>query len=869
MSSLRRLFRFSGRSRKEITVDVRDEIAFHLDMRVHELVDAGWSKDAAVAEARRQFGDVTTTAAYCRRLDVDKEKGMRMRRYAGELWQDLSYGLRMLRRQPGHAAVALLTIALGIGATTLVFSIVYASLLAPLPYAAADRLMVVRASVPDYTDLRGSTDAFEESGLYASNLYSIDDEQVRGGVVMPGFFRTLGVNPAIGRVFSESDGAAPLAVLSHGLWQRRFGGDPAIVGRTTVLSGTTFTIVGVMPPLFQFPSRTFQLWTSMDFAMTVVPQQHKNRALRIFQAVGRLRPGVTQSQAQAQFSALAERLAAAYPDTNTGVTLTLVPIRDRLVGDVRTALLVALGAVACLLFIACANVASLTLARMSTRTQELAVRAAIGAGRWRIARQLATESLLTAVCGGVLGVLLASWGLAAVAALVGDRVPRVQEVALNLPVLGIATGVILVCGLLVAAVPIVQLAMTRIEPALKGGARTGGELRFGMRLRSALVVAQISAAVVVLAGALVLARSFVRLLEADYGFNPERLLTFHLLLIHQPTPGGRAATAERAVEAIAALPGVRSAGGATGLAPVTAQRDTTFEVEAQPDVAQGQRRAYFIAASPAYFATLGTALVAGREFTVSDSETAPRVIVVSRTLARRFFPQGDAVGRRLRLVNPDQSNEWRTIVGVVNDVRYSGLDDSDPPVIYTPFAQTPFLWMYMHVRTADEPMAMVSTIRQAMKSIDSRLAVASPQPMTALVNESAADPRFRTTLVSLFGVLGILLAAVGLHGVVAFGVARRAREIAIRVALGASAGSVRWRVIKHSLVLALAGVTIGLSAAWWMGTLLDGLLYETTPRDTVALATVAAILVVVAVVASVVPARRATRIQPIEALREI
>jgi predicted permease len=864
-----RLFRFSGRSRKDIAVDIRDEIAFHLDMRVRDLQDAGWSRDAAIAEARRQFGDVTATASYCRRLDVDKEKGMRMRRYAGELRQDLVYGLRMLRRQPGHAAVALLTIALGIGATTLVYSVVYASLLAPLPYANADRLMVVRASVPDYLDLRESTDAFEESGLYASNLYSVDDEQVRGGVVMSGFFRTLGVNPAIGRVFADTDSAVPLVILSHGLWQRRYGGDPAIVGRTIVLSGTTFTIVGVMPSLFQFPSRTFQLWTNMEYAMTVVPQQQKNRALRIFQAVGRLRPGTTSAAAQAQFSGVAERLAAAYPETNTGISLTLVPIRDRLVGDVRTALLVALGSVACLLFIACANVASLTLARMSARTQELAVRAAIGAGRWRIARQLATESVLTAVCGGVIGVLLAHWGLAAVAAMVGDRVPRVQDVALNLPVLGVSAAAVLVCGLLVAAVPMLQLAMTQLEPALKGGARTGGEMRFGMRFRSALVVAQISVAVVVLAGALVLARSFVRLLEADYGFKPDRLLTFHLLLLQQPTPGARATTSAQAIEAMAALPGIQSVGGATGLAPVTAQRDTTFDVEGQPDVALGERRAYFIAASPAYFATLGTPLIAGREFTASDTETAPRVAVISQTLARRFFPRGDAVGRRLRLINPDQSNDWRTIVGVVNDVRYSGLDDADPPVVYTPFAQTPFLWMYMHIRTVGEPMAVVSAIRNALKAIDSRLAVASPQPMTALVNESAADPRFRTMLVSLFGVVGMLLAAVGLHGVVAFGVARRAREIAIRLALGASVGSVRWRVIKQSLLLALTGVAIGLLATLWLGRLLDGLLYETTSRDTASLAAVAGILVVIAVIASAVPARRATRIQPIEALREV
>jgi predicted permease len=774
----------------------------------------------------------------------------------------------MLHRQPGHSAVALLTIAIGIGVTTLVFSVVYTALLAPLPYAHADRLMVVRVSLPDYKDLRASTDAFEDSGTYGSNLYMIDDEQVLGGVVSPGFFSTLGVAPQIGRTFDEGDGAAPVVVLSHGYWQRRFGGDPTIVGRTVILSGSAHTVVGVMPATFQFPTRAFQLWASMDFAMTWVPQQSQNRALRIFRAVGRLRPALTREQAQAQFTALAAQLQTTYPDTNTGVQLELVSIRDRLVGDVRTALLVALGSVGCLLFIACANVASLTLARMTTRMQELAVRAAIGAGRWRIARQLATESLLTAACGGLLGLLLARWGLLALPGLIGDRVPRVDEVALSLPVLGVSLAAIVIGGLLVAAVPIVQLSMTQIEPALKTGAR-GGEVRFGIRLRSALVVAQIGVAVVVLSGALVLTHSFVRLLQADPGFVPDRVLAFHLPLIGQTSPGARVNTMTRTLESIGGLPGVEAVGGATGLAPITPQRGTSFEVEGRADAPADERFAYFIAATPDYFKTLGTRIVGGREFTSSDTETAPRVAVISKTLAQRFFPNGDAVGRRLRLVNPEQSNEWRTIVGVVANVRYQGLDDADPPVVYTPFPQTPFPWLYVHVRTAGDPAMSIAAVRQAVKSIDSRLTVASPKPMTALVNESSADPRFRTTLASLFAGVGILLAAVGLHGVVAFGVARRAREIAIRLALGASVRSVRWRVIRQSLVLASCGVAAGLAGAVWIGRFLSGLLYETTPTDPASLTTVAALLILVAVAASVVPARRATRIQPVDALRDV
>ena len=868
MPRLRRLFRFSSRTPRDIDTDVRDEIAFHLEMRVRELVERGWSADAARQEARRQFGDVATTAAYCRRLDADKETGMRFRRRLDELWQDIAYGARMLYRHPGHSAVALLTIALGIGATTLVFSVVHAVLLAPLPYADADRLMVVRLSLPDYADVR-ALDAFDDSGVYGSNLYTLDDdEQILGGVVSPGFFRTLALTPQVGRTIHESDGPAAVVVLGHSFWQRRFGADPHIVGRTIQLSGSAYTIVGVMPARFQFPSRAFQLWASMDSAVAQVPQQLQNRALRIFTAVGRLRPEVTRSQAQAQFSTLADRLAAMYPDTNKGVSLTLVSVRDRLVGDVRTALLVALGSVGCLLFIACANVASLTLARLTTRTQELAVRAAMGAGRWRIARQLVTESLLTAACGGALGVLLAWWGFRALPALVGDRVPRVDDIALSLPVLAVSITAIVLGGLLVAAVPVLHLSMTHIEPALRGSARSGGELRFGIRLRSALVVAQITVAVIVLSGALVLTRSFVRLLNVDAGFSSERLLAFHLLLIQQPTPGARTAMATRVLESISALPGVEAAGGATGLAPITAQRGTTFDVEGRPDAPIDQRRAYFIAASPGYFETLGTKLTSGREFAPGDSDGAPLVVVVSTTLARRFFSDGDAIGRRLRLVNPEYSDAWRTIVGVVADVRYQGLDDVEPPVVYTPFAQTPFPWVYVHVRTHGDPLALIAGIRSAVKSVEPRLAVANPQPMTELVAESSADPRFRTTLVSLFAFAAMLLAATGLHGVVSFGVARRVREIAIRLALGASVGSVRWRVIRQALVLALIGVSLGLLGALWTGGVLDGMLYETTPSDPLALATVATVLLAVAVVASAIPAWRATRIQPVEALRE-
>jgi putative ABC transport system permease protein len=864
----RRLFRFTSRTDDEIERDIREEVAFHLDLRARELVEAGASPERAQAEARRQFGDVAATAAYIRSVDTRKETRMRWRLRAEELRQDLTYGVRMLVRQRGLTAVAVLTIALGVGATAIVFAVVHAALLAPLPYPDADRLVVTRLSVPDYRDMRESARAFASTGIWASNLYTLDDEQVLGGVMSPSVFTTLGVSPAAGRTISQDDGDSPVAVLSDALWQRRFGGDPRVVGRTIRLTGLPYTVIGIMPRGFAFPSGAFQLWTSLGAAMIQAPGQAENRALRIFQALGRLQSGIETAQAQAELSALASRLQRLHPDTNAGATFELVSLRERQVGDVRTALLVALAAVGCLLLIACANVANLVLARMTSRAQELAVRTALGAGRGRLARQLVAESLLLAGCGGAVGVVLARWGLLGLPALVGERVPRIEDATLSVPVLLVALGAVALTGVLVGLAPVVHLAASSLEPSLRGGGRGDSEARGGARIRSALVVAQVGIAVVVLAGGLLLTHSLVRLLSVDTGVVPDRLLTFNVQLIHEPTSGARATRAAALLERIAALPGVQAVGGATGLAPITAQRGTTFEVEGQLDTPIHDRGAYFIAASPAYFRALGTRVVVGREFASGDGPEAPPVVVVSETLARRFFPGGSAVGRRLRLVNPDYPTDWRTIVGVVRDVRYQGLDDGPRPIVYTPFAQTPFLWMYVHVRTVGDPMALVGSVRAAAKAVDPRLTVASPRPMTALTTEASADPRFSAIMITTFAAIAMLLAAIGLYGVVAFGVVRRTREIAIQLALGASPGAVRWQVVRGALALAAAGLTAGLISAVWLGRLMEGLLFEVTPTDPATLAAVAAILMVVTVVAAAVPAARATRIDPLQALRE-
>jgi putative ABC transport system permease protein len=865
---MKRLFRFSSRTRREVDRDVRDEVAFHLDLRTRELIDAGLSREQARARAERQFGDVAATVAYCQSMDTRTEGRGRIRRLTEELHQDLAYGVRSLLKQPALTTIAALTIALGIGATCLVFAVVYAALLAPLPYRDADRLVVAHVSIPDYRDLQQSVSAFEATGLWASNLYTLDDEQLLGGVVTPNVFTTLGVSPVIGRTLDVADGAAPVVVLSEPVWRRRFGGDPRVVGRTIRLNGTGYTVIGVMPLRFAFPSDAFQLWTSMDFAATQAPGQDRNRALRIFQALGRLRPGVDIAAAQNEVDLWAARLERVHRDTNEGIRFRLTSLRDRQVGDVRLPLLVAFGAVGCLLLIACANIANLTLTRLTARTHELAIRAALGAGRGRIVRQLFTETALLVAFGGAAGVLLARWAVLALPVFIGDRVPRIAETTVSVPVLAVALAAIALTAVLVGSVPI-HMGATALEPTLRAAGRGETSTPAAGRLRSILVVVQVAIAVTVLAGGLLLTHSLVRLLQVDTGVTaPERLLTFNLALLHQPTPAARATIAARVLDAIARVPGVRSAGGATGLTPINAQRGTGFEVEGHPDAPVNDRTAYFIAASPGYFRALGAHLVAGREFSASDNDNAAQVVVVSETLARRFFPQGGAVGRRLRLINPDYPADWRTIVGVVRDVRYQGLDDGPRPIVYTPFAQTPFLWTYVHVRTVGDPMAVVGMIRAAVTSIDPLLTVASPRPMTALIAEASADSRFTAVVITAFATLAIVLAATGLYGVVSFGVARRAREIAIQRALGASNAAVRWAVIRRAIALAAAGVVAGLLVAAWVSQFLKTLLFEISPVDPITLAAVALILFAVTVVASALPATRAVRIDPLQALRE-
>lgn len=786
------------------------------------------------------------------------------------LSQDLRYGFRMLLRNPGFTAVALLTLALGIGANTAIFSVIYSVLLRPLPYPEAARLVVTNVSVPDYRDLKEANEVFDETAIWASNLYSLDangePEQLMGAVVSPSFFSLLG-QPAIGRTFQPEEDRERLVVLSDDLWRKRFGGDASAVGGNLNLGGKSHTIIGVMPPEFQFPSSQFKLWVTFGSALAEAPVQAENRQLRIFRCIARLKPGVTHQQAQAETSAIFTRLEDQHPNTNSGVSATLTPLYDRIVGDVRPLLMILLAAVGLILLIACANVANLLLARTTAREREIVIRVALGAGRSRVARQLLTESVLLAAWGGALGTLLAVWGVDALKSLNPGDLPRLSSIRISPAVLLFTLGVSLLTGILFGLAPVMQTLRLNLNDALKEGGRGIGGPAWGRRLRGALVICEIALSLVVLVGAGLLVKSFSRLVNTDAGFVANNVLTMNIELFHFKDPQRRAALQREVIAQIQKLPGVETVGAGSGLPPVTAQRVTRFVAEGQDTSTSQQDAAYFIGASPDYFLALGTPLIQGRAFDERDSDGAPKVVVINKTLARRLFPNEDPIGRRLKLINPEQSNEWRSIVGIVGDVKYSGLDDPGEAVVYTPFAQTPFLWSYVMVKAAGNSTALIAGIRGAVSSVDPRLAALQLQPMSELVWGSVAQPRFNMVLLSSFAVLAVTLAVIGLYGVMSYLVAQRTREIGVRMALGAGSTDVLKLVVGRALALAGVGVALGLAAAFMATRALTSLLYGVSATDPITFFVVALLLTGVALAACVVPARRAMKVDPMVALR--
>jgi putative ABC transport system permease protein len=812
------------------------------------------------------------------------------------LWQDLRYGLRLLAKSPGFTIVAVLTLALGIGANTAIFSVVNAVILRPLPFAAPDRLVAVwvtslrsgatrgPSDYPDFADWRAQNHVFEHMAAFHTADFTLtgtdEPAHVFGAVVSADLFPLLGEQAKLGRTFRPeedekiTDGARPV-ILSHGLWERRFGSDPNVLGRAISLDSQPYAVVGVMPAGFQYPiqAKAIELWAPMTLdSITTDGSQPltAQRGAHYLGVIARLKPGVSLAQAQAELAALAGALQQQFPDTNKYHNATAQPELDRLVGDVRPALLVLFGAVGCVLLIACVNVANLLLARATTRQKEIAVRTALGAGRGRVLRQLLTESLLLALSGGALGLLLATWGTELLLALSPENIPRLADVHVDGRVLAFTALAALLTGVIFGLLPGLHATRPDLVESLKESGRGTTDGLRRNRLRSALVVAEVALALVPLVGAGLLIRSFLLLQRVNPGLDPHNVLTVNLGL-----PDARYTTSQQAaffaqlLPRLRALPGVRSASGVYPLPLSNDQIQVTFEIDGRAFAKSEEPATNYQAAAPDYFKTLRIPLLAGRDFTVADDEKAPPVIIVNESFAKQFFPHENALGKRIKpgLSTTPGAEVMREIVGVVGDVKHRGLNVPSGPQVYEPEAQMPFDQLTLVLRTDGDPRGLIGAVRDEARLLDKDLPVFDVKTLEEYLSVSVAQPRFNTLLLAVFAGVALILAAVGLYGVMSYSVAQRTHEMGIRIALGAQQRDVVRLIAGQAFRLTLIGLAFGLASAWTATRWLSGLLFGVPPTDPLTFAVVAVLLCFVALAACYVPARRAMQVDPIIALR--
>jgi putative ABC transport system permease protein len=798
----------------------------------------------------------------------------------GTLLKDFRFAARMLWKNRGVTAVAVVALALGVGANTAVFSVVNAALLKPLPYHEPGRLVRLSedservpgmsVSYPNFLDWRAQAASFERMAATQPGSYNLsgagEPERLQGRNVSPEFFSVLGVEPALGRSFAEEEnrpGAGRVAVISHGLWQRRFGSDPGILGRALTLNGEPYTVVGVTPKGFVYgvPTDVFVPIGSLVDEMMSMRANHPG-----IYVVARLKPGVTPEGALGEMKTIASRLEAQYPDSNAGNTVALKPLAEFFVGDVRPALLVLLGAVGLVLLIACANIANLLLARAAVRGREIAIRTALGASRLRVMRQLLVESLLLALVGGAAGLLLAVWGIDLLRPMAAENLPATAVVGLDANVLLFTLGVSLLTGLVFG-----------LAPALKEGARsqTGGASR--RRVRSALVVAEVALSLVLLAGAGLLLKSFARLRGAELGFEPAGLLTMQVSrAVPKGEPPARAvAYFDGLRERVSALPGVKAVAYAAGL-PQLGATETTAWVEGRPEPPPGTKpQSVLYITSPGYLDALGIRLVRGRFFDERDTLRAPRVAVVDEAFARAFFPGEEALGQRLQGFEAENIPPAE-IVGVVEHVNHYGLNAAEPvvPQLYYPFKQTPEQYLgevlsgvHVVARAAGDPAALAPPVRRESRAVDPAQPLYRVRTMEDVVAESISTQRLSATLLAFFAAVALLLAGVGIYGVMSYAVTQRRHEIGVRMALGARPRDVLRLVVGQGMALTLVGLAVGLAGAFALTRVLSSLLYGVSATDPFVFLTVPFALAAVALAANLVPARRAMRVDPLVALR--
>jgi putative ABC transport system permease protein len=799
------------------------------------------------------------------------------------LWQDLRYGVRMLLKKPGFTLIAVITLALGIGANAAIFSVVNAVLLRPLPFKDPDRLMWIRetklpqfpefsVSPGNFLDWRKQNTVFERlvavSGMSFNMVGTGDPEQIRGMKVTDGFFALLGAQPQLGRDFlpeEDQPGRDSVVILSHGLWQRRFGGDPKILNQTLMLSGQIYTVIGVMPATFRFGGADLDLWKPMAFT-TQEAQNHGGHWLSV---IGRLKPGATEDQARTEMVAIAGRLAAQYPDANTGWSLKLMSLLEFTVRSVKPALIVLLCAVAFVLLIACANVANLLLARAAGRQKEIAIRTALGAGRARIIRQLLTESALLAILGGSVGLLLAKWGMDLLLKLAPQGLPRMSDVSLDGRALAFTAAVTLLTGVIFGLVPALQSSKPNLNETMNETGRGSTEGRRRQVVRSALVVLEVASALVLLVGAGLLIKSFWRLQQIDPGFNPDNALTLMVSLprAKYPEDAQRAAFFRQLLEKIGALPGVQAA-GATNSLPMGGDMVLAFVVQGRAPLPPGAGQSTnFYGVNADYFRAMGIRLLRGRLLNERDTRDSPHVAVINETMARKIFPDEDPIGKRITFDGGGDNPDWYEIVGVVSDVKQYGLDQATPMQTYEPYTQQTFPSMTLVARASGDPTHLTAAIRDAVLQLDKEQPIANVRTLDQILSTSIAQQRFSTLLLGVFAAVAISLAAIGIYGVLSYAVTQRTHEIGIRMALGAARRDVLRLVVGAGMRLALLGVAAGLAVAFGLTRLMSTLLFGVSATDPIIFGLIPLLIVTVALLACWIPARRATKVDPLDALR--
>ncbi len=814
------------------------------------------------------------------------------------LWLDLRFALRSLLRSPGFALVAALTLALGIGANTAIFSVVYSVLLRPLAYTQPEQLVSIRAgfagtgakdvpaSQPEYQDYQREVPALEDlAAIYPININFTglgEPQRIQAAVVSDNYFRLLGVKPVLGRDFTKDDDGGRIGyvtIISYDLWRQRFGGDAGIIGKTVRLDDDPMTVIGVMPKGFRHALESgaspMEVWAPISLNN---PDTNffNQRGARVYDLIGRLKPGQTVADARSEIDLLRARLTEQYPKNyppGLGWAPVVEPLAEQVVGDVRPALLVLLGAVGVVLLIGCANVANLLLARATAREREIAVRTALGGSQMRLVRQLLTESLVLAVVGGVLGLLLASWGASALGRVASQYLPRAGEIELSLPVLGFTAFLILLTGVGFGLIPALQASRPDLQSVMKDAARGSSTGAPRTRMRAALVVAEVAIALMLLAGAGLLLRSFQHLMAVEYGFDPQRLLTLQVWL---PVPNDNAkgrffsqdqrrSFYERALASVQQVPGVRQA-ALTSRLPFRGRNGTTFTIEGKP-VAPDQPapNAEFRLVSPNYFATMGIPLVSGEGLPEVADSVAGGKVVINKTLAEKFWPGEDPIGRRIQLFGGQ--GPWVTVSGVVGDVRQMSLSEPPRQELYISYQAFAGQEMSRVVRTTDDPERLGTAVTKAIREVDPEQPVFGVMSMERLIDNAGAERRVSMLLLLLFAAIALLLSALGIYGVMAYTTNQRRHEIGIRMALGARGGDVLRLVLGQGMRLVALGLGLGLVGAWLLSRVLASQLYGITRQDPLTYLSVAALLAFVALTATWLPARRATRVDPMLSLR--